>query len=203
MEKCLIIVCLFLISCKNDTKILKNSISSIEKNYVVEDLMENEQNKETSSCSVDDFLLLRKKSIQQDFFKKLDSVFAIQYPNIKDRENSINITPKILNTYLNDINEQSLRDSVVVFEDVTLANKEYNFKFIPQSFKQWKTSNYKNNIYIRYSAKNCSFGLYINYSCLIDFEEKDEENVAEEHLIFYHFRIINGKIVDFGRNEAG
>lgn len=187
-------------SFKNDTEIVKASIS-IEENYLVEDLTEIEQEK-TTNCSINDFLILKEKNIQQDFFKKIDSVFVIQYPNPKDRESSINITPEILNKYLRDIDKQSLKDSLVVFEDVTLANKEYHFKFIPKSFNQWKTSNYKNNIYIRHSAKDCSFSLYINYSCLIDFEG-DEDDVVEEHLIFYYFRIINGKIVDFGRNEVG
>lgn len=194
----ILILCLFLVSCKNDTK-----IAAIEKQvYLSNNSTKTESKKITNNCSVDDFLLLRKKDVQQDFFKKMDSIFVVQYPNKKDRENTINVTPEILNRYLKDINEQSLRDSLVVFNDVTLANKEYNFKFIPKSFHQWKTSNYKNTIYIRYSPNHCSFGLYINYSCIIDFED-EEDKVIEEHLIFYHFKIVNGKIVDFGRNEVG
>ena len=52
-------------------------------------------------CNLKVFLSLKNKTLQADFFRKIDSVTAAQYP--EGKAPTINITPAILNKYLSDI----------------------------------------------------------------------------------------------------
>ena len=136
-----------------------------------------------------DFLLLEDRFLQKDLFKKIDSISAIHYPKHKKKD-IVNITPKILNRYLYDINQVDLKNSIPSYD---ITKKEYHQKH--------RTSDYKNIIYIEpYPDK--SFRLVINYSYTVEFE-KGEESINVESSISYSFKIINKKIVAFDMQESG
>ena len=58
-------------------------------------------------CKVKNILLLKNKTLQADFFRKINSVTAVQYPKSKAR--TVNITPAILNKYLSDIEKENIK----------------------------------------------------------------------------------------------
>ena len=144
-----------------------------------------------------DFLLLEDRFLQKDLFKKIDSISAIHYPKHKKKD-IVNITPKILNRYLYDINQVDLKDSIPSYD---ITKKEYHHKMIHSEMQKYKTSDYENIIYIE-SYPNKIFRLVINYSYTVQFE-KGEEPIRVETSISYCFKIINKKIVAFDMQESG
>ena len=141
-------------------------------------------------CKVKNILLLKNKTLQADFFRKINSVTAVQYPKSKAR--TVNITPAILNKYLSDI-EKDLSTQVA---DTTTFERTYHYKLVPPEFAQ-QASKEKNKIYIRFHPKGCDFSLYLLYSYYLK-----EHDVVVESSVIYHFTIIDGKIVNFGRDES-
>ena len=141
-------------------------------------------------CNLKVFLSLKSKTLQADFFKKIDSVTAVQYP--KEKAQTVNITPAILNRYLNDI-ENNLSQQPI--EEI-MAEKTYHYKLVPPEFAK-QASNAKNKIYISFYPKGCDFTLHLLYSYYLK-----EHDVVVESSVIYHFTIIDGKIVNFGRDES-
>ncbi len=141
-------------------------------------------------CKVKNILLLKNKNLQADFFRKINSVTAVQYP--KSKAQTVNITPAILNKYLSDI-EKDLSTQVA---DTTTFERTYHYKLVPPEFAK-QASNAKNKIYISFYPKGCVFTLHLLYSYYLK-----EHDVVVESSVIYHFTIINGKIVNFGRDES-
>lgn len=142
-------------------------------------------------CNLKVFLSLKSKNLQADFFRKINSITAVQYP--KSKAQTVNITPSILNRYLNDI-ENNLSQQPI---DEIIAERTYHYKLVPPEFAK-QASNAKNKIYIRFYPKGCDFTLHLLYSYYLK-----EHDVVVESSVIYYFTIINGKIVNFGRDEAG
>ena len=130
-------------------------------------------------------------------FKKIDSVSAIHYPMYKKKD-IVNITPKMLDRYLYDINQLDLKDSIISYD---ITKKEYHHKMIHREMQKYKTSDYKNIIYVE-AYPNKTFRLVINYSYTVQFG-KGEEPISVESSISYSFKIINRKIVEFDIQESG
>ena len=141
-------------------------------------------------CKLKVFLSLKSKNLQADFFRKINSVTAVQYP--KSKAQTVNITPAILNKYLSDI-EKALSTQVA---DTTTFERTYHYKLVPPEFAK-QASNAKNKIYISFYPKGCVFTLHLLYSYYLK-----EHDVVVESSVIYHFTIINGKIVNFGRDES-
>ncbi len=141
-------------------------------------------------CKLKVFLSLKSKNLQADFFRKINSVTAVQYP--KSKAQTVNITPAILNKYLSDI-EKDLSTQVA---DTTTFERTYHYKLVPPEFAK-QASNAKNKIYISFYPKGCVFTLHLLYSYYLK-----EHDVVVESSVIYHFTIINGKIVNFGRDES-
>lgn len=141
-------------------------------------------------CKLKVFLSLKSKNLQADFFRKINSVTAVQYP--KSKAQTVNITPAILNKYLSDI-EKDLSTQVT---DTTTFERTYHYKLVPPEFAK-QASNAKNKIYISFYPKGCVFTLHLLYSYYLK-----EHDVVVESSVIYHFTIINGKIVNFGRDES-
>ena len=115
----------------------------------------------------------------------------MQYP--KSKAQTVNITPSILNRYLNDI-ENNLSQQPI---DEIIAERTYHYKLVPPEFAK-QANNAKNKIYISFYPKSCNFTLHLLYSYYLK-----EHDVVVESSVIYYFTIINGKIANFGRNEAG
>ena len=141
-------------------------------------------------CKLKVFLSLKSKNLQADFFRKINSVTAVQYP--KSKAQTVNITPAILNKYLSDI-EKDLSTQVA---DTTTFERTYHYKLVPPEFAK-QASNAKNKIYISFYPKGCVVTLHLLYSYYLK-----EHDVVVESSVIYHFTIINGKIVNFGRDES-
>ena len=141
-------------------------------------------------CKLKVFLSLKSKNLQADFFRKIDSVTAVQYP--KDKAQTVNITPAILNRYLNDI-EKDLSQQPV---GEMIAERTYHYKLVPPEFAK-QASNTKNKIYISFYPKGCVFTLHLLYSYYLK-----EHDVVVESSVIYYFTIIDGKIANFGRDES-
>lgn len=143
----------------------------------------------TCMGKTEDFLKLRDKELQIDFFSKLDSVRKVQYPN-NDQETSIivDLTPEYLTEFLADINLGSL-----------IANrqfeKEYHFNIAPKDYIDPEIC--KDKIAVSFDAGNCSFRLNVYNTFLV------EPDWCTESVVVYGFNIENDKIVDFWRQEAG
>ena len=142
-------------------------------------------------CNLKVFLSLKSKNLQADFFRKIDSATAVQYP--KGKAQTVNITPAILNRYLNDIEKDLSQQSV----GEMIAERTYHYKLVPPEFTK-QANNTKNKIYISFYPKGCDFTLHLLYSYYLK-----EHDVVVESSVIYYFTIINGKIVNFGRDEAG
>ena len=142
-------------------------------------------------CNLKVFLSLKSKNLQADFFRKINSITAVQYP--KSKAQTVNITPSILNRYLNDI-ENNLSQQPI---DEIIAERTYHYKLVPPEFAK-QASNAKNKIYLSFYPKSCDFTLHLLYSYYLK-----EHDVVVESSVIYYFTIINGKIVNFGRDEAG
>ena len=141
-------------------------------------------------CKVKNILLLKNKNLQADFFRKINSVTAVQYP--KSKAQTVNITPAILNKYLSDI-EKDLSTQVA---DTTTFERTYHYKLVPPEFAK-QASNAKNKIYLSFYPKSCDFTLHLLYSYYLK-----EHDVVVESSVIYYFTIINGKIANFGRDES-
>jgi len=141
-------------------------------------------------CKLKVFLSLKSKTLQADFFKKIDSVTAVQYP--KGKAQTVNITPAILNRYLNDIEKDLSQQSV----GEMIAERTYHYKLVPPEFTK-QASNTKNKIYISFYPKGCDFTLHLLYSYYLK-----EHDVVVESSVIYYFTIIDGKIANFGRDES-
>ena len=141
-------------------------------------------------CKLKVFLSLKSKTLQADFFKKIDSVTAVQYP--KGKAQTVNITPAILKRYLNDIEKDLSQQSV----GEMIAERTYHYKLVPPEFTK-QASNTKNKIYISFYPKGCDFTLHLLYSYYLK-----EHDVVVESSVIYYFTIIDGKIANFGRDES-
>ena len=141
-------------------------------------------------CNLKVFLSLKSKTLQADFFKKIDSVTAVQYP--KEKAQTVNITPAILNRYLNDIEKDLSQQSV----GEMIAERTYHYKLVPPEFAK-QASNAKNKIYISFYPKGCDFTLHLLYTYYLK-----EHDVVVESSVIYYFTIIDGKIANFGRDES-
>ena len=104
----------------------------------------------------------------------------------------------MLSRYLYDINRLDLKDSVISYD---ITKKEYYHKMIHREMQKYKTSDYKNIIYVE-PYPNRTFRLVINYTYTVQLE-KDEEPISVEASISYSFKIINRKIVEFDIQESG
>ncbi|MBD8489690.1 hypothetical protein IFO69_13115 [Echinicola sp. CAU 1574] len=137
----------------------------------------------------EDFLNLKDKELQADFFYKLDSIRKVQYPN-NDQEASITVdlTPEYLIEFLADINSDSLTANKQ-FE------KEYHFNIAPKDYTGSEIC--KDKIAVSFDAENCSFRLNIYNTFLV------EPDWCTESMAVYGFKIKNDEIVDFWRQEAG
>lgn len=190
MRVFLILIGILLFSCKERKVKLKFTESTFvteRKRTIVDD----------SLPLLKDFLLLEDRFLQKDFFKKIDSISAIHYPTHKKKD-IVNITPKMLNRYLYDISQVYLKDSIFSYD---ITKKEYHYKMIHSEMQKYRTSDYKNIIYIEFYKKK-AFRLVINYSYTVQFE-KGEEPINVESSISYSFKIINKKIVGFDIQESG
>ena len=141
-------------------------------------------------CNLKVFLSLKSKNLQADFFKKIDSITAEQYP--KSKAQTVNITPAILNRYLNDIEKDLSQQSV----GEMIAERTYHYKLVPPEFAK-QASNAKNKIYLSFYPKSCDFTLHLLYSYYLK-----EHDVVVESSVIYYFTIIDGKIANFGRDES-
>ncbi|WP_454958438.1 hypothetical protein [Capnocytophaga sputigena] len=141
-------------------------------------------------CKVKNILFLKNKNLQADFFRKINSVTAVQYP--KSKAQTVNITPAILNKYLSDI-EKDLSQQPI---DEIIAERTYHYKLVPPEFAK-QANNAKNKIYISFYPKGCVFTLHLLY-----FYYLKEHDVVVESSVIYHFTIIDGKIANFGRDES-
>ena len=185
MSVFLILISILLFSCQESKKVKSN-------------FTKNERIKVNDSLPLlKDFLLLEDELLQKDLFKKIDSVSAIHYPMYK-KEDIVNITPKMLGRYLYDINQLDLKDSIISYD---ITKKEYCHKIIHRDMQKYKTSDYKNIIYVE-AYPNKTFRLVINYSYTVQFG-KGEEPISVESSISNSFKIINRKIVDFDIQESG
>ncbi len=141
------------------------------------------------TAKANDFLKLKDKALQKEFFFMLDSIRKVQYPD-NDQELTImvDLTPEYLNKFLADLNNDSLRLK-------NTFEKEYHFNIAPKGYTDPKVC--KDKIQITFDEEHCSFRMNIYNTFLV------EPNWCTESTIVYTFKIEGDRIIDFGRNEAG
>ena len=143
----------------------------------------------TCSRTEMDFLKLKEDKLQTAFFAKLDSIRKVQYPNNDQEKNiMVDLTPRFLNKFLNDINPDSLGINKAF-------DQEYHFNIAPKNYTDPKTC--KDKISITFDEENCNFRLQIFNTFLV------EPNWCTESMVIYSFLINDDEIIDFWRNEAG
>lgn len=140
-------------------------------------------------CKISDVLQLKNKKLQSDFFKQLDSIHRMQYPDGNpDSAIFIDMTPKMLNQFLKDID-------TAVLSKTGRFEKEYHFKIAPKGFTDPATC--KDKITIEFYPGSCGYRIVIDNTFLV------QPNWCTESEVSYYFKIRNGLIVDFGRQAAG
>lgn len=155
--------------------------------------LENEEisKKSNSNCSMvaSDFLLMRSKHLQEQFFYNIDSIRKIQYPNeAVDTSILADITPYYLNVFLRDINIETL----VLHK---AFSKSYHFNYAPEGYSDPKVCD--DDIRLYFDTSTCSFRLVLYNTFLV------EPDWCTESAVIYHFKIENDRITSFGRQEAG
>ena len=141
------------------------------------------------NCSAMDLVKLKDKELQDEFFKQLDSIKKVQYSNYtQDTGNSVDITPNLLRQFLENINADSLQMNGVY-------ESHFFFNIAPPQYVDSKKC--KDIISIQYFI-DCGFRMVIDNVYLVE-----KEGCIGGSQVVYGFKIIDGKIVDFGRQEAG
>ena len=139
------------------------------------------------NCSALD--LMNLKNLQAEFFSQLDSILRVQYPNNdREPESFVDLTPRLLDQFLSDIN----KDSLILNGEF---EKEYHFNLAPPGFTDPKIC--KDKISITFDGDHCGFRLVIYNTFLV------EPSWCTENNVVYGFEIRDGRIIDFGRQEAG
>ena len=138
-----------------------------------------------NNCDVKDIVFLNQNEGHKSFIKTLDSTVQKQYPAGKEIT-SPELNTEILTQFLNDLNLEN-------FDETFKFQKKYNLKLTPKSVQ---TLNEINIIELVYYPKECSYRLSINCSY-------ETEDYSDESSVIYFFKIVDGKLKDFARQEAG
>ena len=100
----------------------------------------------------------------------------------------VDLTPEYLDKFLADLDQDSLSMN-------NRFEKDYHFNVAPKDYTDPEIC--KDKIGITFDKEHCSFRLNIYNTFLV------EPDWCTESMVVYGFIISNGKIVDFGRQEAG
>ncbi len=134
-----------------------------------------------------DILILLDQKNQADFFHQLDSLRRSQYPdNDQDTAIFFDITPKLLNRFLRDLNKDQLIKTGK-FEKV------YYFNIAPAGYKDSKKCTDK--ISLRFSKETCSFHITIFNEFFAEW--------CQESTVSYIFQVKGNKISFLDRYETG
>ena len=145
--------------------------------------------RQTQKCQALGLMKLQNKKFQDDFFKQLDSIRKVQYPNNdQETEIMIDIDRKLLIQFLKDIDQPALSKNKS-FE------KEYHFNIAPKEYSD--PPECKDKISVEFYPENCGYRMVIWNTFLV------EENWCTESQVVYGFEIQNDRVVNFSRNEAG
>jgi hypothetical protein len=152
--------------------------------------IQNAQDSSQRICGSEDFLKLKNKQLQADFFRQLDSVRKGQYPNNdQDIYNLVDITPALLNKFLSDINIDSLRKN-------EMYEASYFFNIAPKEYTDSRKCD--DVITVRFFSEDCSFRMIIDNV----YPVKDV-GCAGGAQVLYGFKIFKSRIIEFGRQAAG
>lgn len=184
---------LFFLSCTNNHDNGSSSKKHEPKSdtFFQQKIIKTESDKQSEFASCDktalDFLKLTDKTIRTDFFRQLDSIRNVQYSkNDQDTAIFIDITPKLLDRFIRDLNKDEL-SKTGEFE------KEYNFNIAPPQYRDSKEC--KDKISIAFDKNTCRFRLTIFNVFFAEW--------CQESTVIYGFQISSDKILNFGRSEAG
>lgn len=140
-------------------------------------------------CSSLDFIKLKEKDLQVSFWNNLDSIKKIQYPNnSQEVDIMFDLTPQYLDNFIANINKD-------ILEKNNHFEKEYFFNIAPKGYSD--STICIDKISITFDAQSCRFKIKIFNTFLIDSES------CTESVVTYGFKIKNGNIIEFWRNEAG
>ena len=174
MKTCsLLIILMIAFSCNRNTS---------KPNLTIESQAEKNN---VSTCEASDIFALQEKSNEELFFRQLDSKIKTQYPVI-DEKLSAEITPALLTEFLKELNLENLENNAGY-------QKKIPIKLTPAKLK---TKIETNTIELIFFPQECSYRLSI-----LTYYETDE--FSDENSVSYSFKILNNKITDFERQEAG
>ena len=188
-----IIIALLTIGCGNSDK--KDSEVESDRN---ESVSHKEKDSKQNSKEIDsanyygkaiDILKLKEPLLQKEFFRELDSIKDLQYPeNDQEECNNVDITSELLNTFLGDINTST-------FQEKGEFECFYNFNIACPGFSDSEIC--KDKISIQFFESSCNFRMVIENCYMV------EGSCIGGAQVVYTFKIIDGKVINFGRNEAG
>lgn len=139
------------------------------------------------TCSPEDFLKLKDKHLQEDFFAHLDSIRKVQYPNNNQDTNIfVDLTPKLLSRFLKDID----KDILIM---TGRFEREYHFNIAPPGYSDPEIC--KDKISLLFNTESCSFRMIIYNTFFAEW--------CQESSVVYVFQINGNRITEFWRNEAG
>lgn len=134
-----------------------------------------------------DVLYLKNPAIQKSFFRQLDSMLKIQYPN-NDQEKDIfvDLTPNMLNQFLSDL------DTNVLIKNGAF-DKSYHFNIAPPMYKDTKTCS--DQITLEYDIHSNYFSIIISNRFFAEW--------CQESAVRYFFILTKKKVILLDRTEAG
>ncbi len=196
MKTLLYLFLLTIIACADPTQKDKSSANSIEP-IPEPDKKESESTvsaQKPNNCSASDFLKLKDKNLQDDFFRQLDSLRKSQYRiNDPDTKSSVDITQNLLKKFLKEVNIDTLQKNGT-YECF------YFFNIAPPEFVDSKKC--KDKITIQYLSETCEFRMMVDNVYLVDVEDDKPYCIGGAQVV-YDFKILDGKIVDFRRGLIG
>ena len=186
--KYLILFSLILFSCNNDTNLQTSSMASTDSLKKLKDTTHLSQDTfSLTQTKASDILQLKLPVIQKSFFRQLDSMLKIQYPN-NDQEKDIfvDLKPNMLNQFLSDLDTNLLIKKGAF-------DKSYHFNIAPPMYKDTKTCS--DQITLEYDVHSNYFSLIISNRFYAEW--------CQESAVRYFFILTKKKVILLDRTEAG
>lgn len=186
--KYLILISTIFFSCNNAPNMQTSSVASFDSLN---------KTKDTPNLHLDtiyltlpkasDIQYLNNPTLQKSFFRQLDSILKIQYPNNdQDKDIFVDLRPKMLSRFLSDL------DTTALIKNGAF-DKSYHFNIAPPMYKDTKACS--DQITLEYDAHSNFFTLIIGNRFYAEW--------CQESAVRYIFTITKNAVKLLDRTEAG
>lgn len=182
------LVSVIIIACNNSASLKTSSLYPHDSAKISVDSPKLHQDTfSLTQTKASDILQLKLPAIQKSFFRQLDSMLKIQYPNNdQDKDIFVDLRPKMLSQFLSELDTNTLIKNGAF-------DKSYHFNIAPPMYKDTKACS--DQITLEYDTHSNFFTLIISNRFYAEW--------CQESAVRYFFIITNKKVLLLDRTEAG